>query len=757
MLADAIRSAAAKVAENRPAPAKAPASKPEAPKAEPARDQVKLSQESREARGGARPAFLTALHTAFAPEASESPKNAAQKNVTQAPEPEKTSTRQPDGSVADTQTVTHPDGSRDVETIVTRPDGTRTKSTAHSYTSDQNLEELKGDSIEGREHPQGAPDSGYRDAPAGVSPDARRDKTQVVETRTVAIGPDGQETELETTVSYSQKVHVDGGDLPYGATVDPNESGLILSHVEKTTHGPNGETHGSVDGSELKIVGTRPDGSKVSATRSDVYDHTNGQLTTQKEVTGYKRAELQYLTENGGVSARVGGREMSVTPQGLVSERTPTDHLQKAGKANDFMGVGEDQPLDVRVTVTQDPSSGKKPSESIEMGNYAHPEKDGKTLVRTQDSDGSVHWTYQKTSNQGQDSVTQDVIEGSDYNHVQAIHRGENGTYSMTDDVHLGDRHVSHRAASRSQTAPGPVASFQDHFESWNNDPQSGVRLEETRADSTEIPSTGYRKTSVYSKKLVDTLPLPDFKNPRSLVYDIDKATETVDPSSANPVSVAGSHVTVTDVDRVLSSSDRAVVFNRDGHAFDAQGHPLATPALDFSSPDAFKESLGKLSGPLGDSLRVPGLQALGAVGGLFTTAQGVANLDPKQTLKGLGQAGQGAEGLGLVTGILESEGVKKTGSLGQLGELTLAKKFGALGGLLSTGVGLFDVVTGKDGWDKVGGGIDALAGTLAVAGLFYPPLAVAGGLVSLGKLGYDYLVSQIRGSSTPDLDGRLA
>ena len=139
----------------------------------------------------------------------------------------------------------------------------------------------------------------------------------------------------------------------------------------------------------------------------------------------------------------------------------------------------------------------------------------------------------------------------------------------------------------------------------------------------------------------------------------------------------------------------------------------------------------------------------------------GIGQGDVRQILGGVGDMTGGFNSLAAATSVLAGQSRLGTAA-GRLSSLTgygtvLGKSLGAVGGVASFGIGVYDGITGETAHDRAGGWIGAAGGAVGVGSLFFgPPGWVVGGLVS-GALGItSVLVSGADDNRTAPMDPRM-
>ncbi|MDQ7822578.1 MAG: hypothetical protein RDV48_07250 [Candidatus Eremiobacteraeota bacterium] len=711
-----------------------------------------------------------------------------------------TTAERPDGVKERREMRTRPDGESWEVVEIERPDGVKERTSSHTYETPKSLEEASGRPMQPVSPLPGPPPSDvpvirppsppgeYVDKPADelmVPPEgAERGPTQVTETETTVINPSKNPPEEVTSrsKSYQQQVYLDEAKFDAGGpiTVDKEKSGLFVSYTEKSSKAATGQmVTESAQASDLRMAGKREDGKEVLFSEANSWNLQNGELATTTDVRGFTREELEqneaartYDADASLISAKVGGKTFTPDVDGVISEKSPPDHLRDKGRgildskgdADEWLGKSHDDPLDVRVTVTQSPGDDR--TELVEMGDYASPQKDGKTVTRFQDSDGMVHWNYRAVTDNGLDVATQEVIEGSDYNHVVKLDRSTDGTFRMTDDTWMGEKQVAHseqgrEAATldRANLTPeerrtlergGNAPLYHDYTTSWSKNPNTGEDQSSYDSHRYSAEGTGLSVGHVKSLELVRDYGASYDDPPRRVE---DSLSYTTDPSSEKPLSIknesGSSSIEVTRDGKVLVNGKEAP---GGGRLLVNPGDPLSSLDGLFGENSPYKDAIEGMEGTKDSQAFVGALKRV--AGGHSLSSSLSSSIEGQDLLSAGGLACQPFSSAPTVAKLLSktlpgtSVGTKATALLESGAAASLATKGNIASGFISSGTAVLHMADGE--WGRAA--IDGTVAALTFAGLAYPPLLIAAGVLSLGEMGYDYVKGKLDETKTEEI-----
>lgn len=643
-----------------------------------------------------------------------------------------------DGVVQVTRIDTLPNGEQTEVVTVTRPDGVVETTNTHRYQTDESIEELTGQPLEGIHPPTPEPvdtsngpvitnavAQSYDPAPseAESGPGRPVGETTVEETTRTVYDPsqDPPERVVAEGVSYTQKrgeTRMDGTDVPGDVEYDPSQSGYYVTYTQVTQDGntQTSQTH------ETRIVGTDKDsGQPVSASRAHTWDPVSGALTTVSDVRGFRR----YHTDDD-FNVNIDGQNVNLQPEPVVSDKDPTDHIHDKGDKfwtdgggiNDWLGVDGDEPLDVRVTVTQSPTGERQ--ELIEVGGYADPGRDGKTVTRIEDDDGTVSWMYRNVSDGGNLIESQHVIEGTQYSAVDRTQYTDDGGYDYTRNVRNGDDVLEETSLSRHPIVgpPSPYEpsyTYQETSHSKIYDPETGELVEGVDSTRYDNPETGQSSTqaTVTNSEGVNSI------------------TTTRDPGGDPAL-----EVNVNGADSAQIDKEGRITVNGTTYEPDPSRPGTVAASDELALYQALLDENDGLQRILGPASLLVGLHGV---------REGLATQDLVKTLSGLGGGLGGVQGTVALGKLLAPPGSRILPFLNNPALKGAGKAAGALG--LATGA--IQILQG----DYVNGAFDLGLGGLGLFALTNPWALGATVALTLGKIGYNWAKDKIEGTRTEGIE----
>lgn len=668
---------------------------------------------------------------------------------------------------------------------------TRTERTSFS---DQSVEDLT--SVPGR--PEGVP---------GL-PEGERGDTRVKEVEVVTNSP-GEQPEVQyRETQYSQSSgDVQAGDvLPDGVTSSGSDTNATLTVTTVQARNPetNALESSTAASNEVKISGQREDGSVVSSTRTDNWDGT-GKSSTNYALEGYTRDEqrrnsLPYRTSN--FEATVGGETFEVFPP-AVDGKHSDEHLRqkgsspgRGGDAIEYLGVDgdRDEVVNTNISIARD-ENGEITSEGVTWS-LKDENGDGKSVSRVNNGEQTA-WTYENVENDGKDLARQTVIEGTQISVFEEYHKTGADTFTHHQEMRDGDEISSSRDISREHVdeagldalvsdgvldaaqrerliADGPpyiVDKVTDHANARidgdgnllkdddGNVVQGGHHMTSTSVSNEE----GYRvsnqflfDSAAYTEEELSTVTDPTADPPISGSQEkrfYDRGTKEVTKTesgdlkimSNGDVMVGGSKVADFDLggdktvnDLLTGESAEEVLTNLSDLA--REGGTQFIDDMSGSKLKAFGSGLDKL-GKFTD--------VLGLATGSVDLVNGLRERDVVTTLEGIDGVAGGVESLaGALANLKGPVGQAAT----KFTTSAAGMAFGALGGGINIGLGLYDVFTADSGYDQAAGGLTAASGVALAATPFFPPAAI--GAIILG--GAAYFVSRGDENNTAAIDERV-
>lgn len=598
----------------------------------------------------------------------------------------------------------------------------------------------------------------------------------------------------------------------------PNDGDSSITHTvtRVVSRGDDGELSEATGASQtLTLAGDRIEGygeGEVRVTRNDSWNSA-GESAAAFETEGFTYLDLGSVSRGVDYSlerftARVGGRTVSAGyPQGAG---IPFD--QHNGQ-RDWLGRDRDAPVDVGITVSRN-AQGEVTSNQLTIDGRDD-QGNGKTVTRSE-GQGPARWSYENFTNDGQDFRRQTVFEGSDISTLEqseTLGEGQFRQSSQTTDggeVIAGSEHTRREVSEeelRAGVHQGTLSAEQLERMLSDGPPymmESGNEFAATlrgddgellRDDSGAPIQPGYRvSSSTFGNQ--DGYSVSDFTR-RDFQDDggtIESRLSTVtDPLADPPVSgVArnGSYspsgvYTQTDTGQLaVDAFGRMTIDGEEIGQFDF-GQPDLPTLLRQGSSLSARELLAAVKSPSvaavnpgqlarigqarfqlrGGEINSPALgkiaDVLGVVHGASEIFGGIGQGDVRQILGGVGDMTGGFNSLAAATSVLAGQSRLGTAA-GRLSSLTgygtvLGKSLGAVGGVASFGIGVYDGITGETAHDRAGGWIGAAGGAVGVGSLFFgPPGWVVGGLVS-GALGItSVLVSGADDNRTAPMDPRM-
>lgn len=668
---------------------------------------------------------------------------------------------------------------------------TRTERTSYS---EESLEELTD--VPGR--PDGVP---------GL-PSGERGDTRVKEVEVVTTEPQGQPEVQYRETQYSQSSgDVQAGDvLPQGVTASDSDTQATLTVT--TVEARNPETSAlessTAASAEIKVSGEREDGSPVSATRTDNWDGT-GKSSTNYGLEGFTRNDQRRNASPYGGSqfeATVGDQTIEVFPS-RVDGKHVDNHLKekgsspgRGGDAVEYLDVdgNRDAVVDVNISVSRD-AEGEVTSEGATWS-LKDENGDGKSVSRV-DNGEQTAWTYENVENGGDDLSRQTVIEGTEISVFEEYHKTGRDTFTHHQEMRDGDEVSSSRDVSREHVdeaglnalvqegvldqaqrerliTDGPpyiVDKVTDHANARidgdgnllkdddGNVIQGGHHLTSTSVSNEQ----GYRvsnqflfDSAAYTEEELSTVTDPTADPPISGSQEkrfYDRGTKEVTRTESGDLEVRSNGDVMIGDDKVAEfelGGDKTVNDLLSGESAEEvltnvsdlarEGGTQFIDDMSGSKLKAFGSGLDKL-GKFTD--------ALGLATGSLDLVNGLRDRDVATTLEGIDGVAGGVESLaGALANLKGPVGQAAT----KFTTSAAGMAFGALGGGINIGLGLYDVFTADSGYDKAAGGLTAASGVALAATPFFPPAAI--GAIILG--GAAYFVSRGDENNTAAIDERV-
>ncbi len=259
------------------------------------------------------------------------------------------------------------------------------------------------------------------------------------------------------------RIHHGANDAPYTTAIygevefDPEASGQTISYTEATALDAEGNSRSSTSlSSETRLVGQGEDGQEVLiSTRSDriVDDQGRSSLILTNQTLGAIPADSIHVSDIYTHTLRL--------HDGALLER-----LQ--GSQGPWLDLRE-------TTVYTDggPPLGVTTSEFGELDR----EGDSRSLTVVRDGETESH-TYRLVSEGGDRIQTQTQVPGTDYNAVTDLQHGPDGTFTSTSETTFNGEVIASSSASRELIYPAGQALPSDPPEGFNRELWEQFRAE---------------------------------------------------------------------------------------------------------------------------------------------------------------------------------------------------------------------------------------------------------------------------------------
>ena len=488
------------------------------------------------------------------------------------------------------------------------------------------------------------------------------------------------------------------------------------------------------------------------------------------------------------------------------------DHLNMkgGGDAQDWLGAGYDDPLDLDVTVTRD-AEGNETQETLTWGTVDE-NGNGRTVTRSESEGAPVGWVYTDLSNEGQDYRRQTVFEGTKISVYEERVQTGPGTFEAMSETTDDGVVIASTQSSRSQASEAELRAMADNGEITSQQLDQlladGAPYYLSRAvDNTEplVDDDGVLRTDDDGNPIQPGHHISSFEIEGGDGYGVsehyrldygaepsqytDSRIRTVtDPSGTPPyqatIETRDSGQT-TDTGTVQVDTQGRLTYNGQMLGqYDLEGtdigslvqntaefDPLSALSPSVRAAQLVPETPGGRLQLSGDDARFQSLgyaaDALGVYAGARNLWGGIADGDARQALEGAGAIAGGVESVAAATSALAqrvglsgisqyADEVSTLTTAGRLGTAT-GRALGAVGGFIQAGFGVYDLLHADSTHDRVAAGLNVAAGAVAVGAAFFgPPGWVIGGLISGGLSLTAFFVGGGDDNATLGIDDRL-
>lgn len=471
------------------------------------------------------------------------------------------------------------------------------------------------------------------------------------------------------------------------------------------------------------------------------------------------------------------------------------DDFKADTRAQNYLGLSDQyEIIDYTRSYSYD-ADGKQLSESATYGNV-DPLGNGKTVTKTQGEEGTS-WTYSDVTNNGQDYKRQTVWEGSDLTVYEEKETLGEGQFRELSETRQGDDLLNSSSASRREITPeylgnavragrltpeqaneiraGGEPYYLEQTETYAKRLEEDGELVTSEVDGEQVPvQTGSSSTS-WSYSAADGYEVAEYRQSQTdsdgkdhsstldLVTDPDGKVpvkgrlETIEPSPTGTGSdVVRSKVTVDNLGKVLIDGQPAGGFEGIGEGGIPLEDYLKDPSVSGASllQGIYKVTKGTADIPVNGARYLTdsnftgagtnygnlarSVNVIGFAYGIEEAFAGVLEGDLKRSLTGVGFTAGGLNAVAsalsaLPKGALSSNAAKLAIATGA--KTTAAKLLGGVGGAVTFGFGVKDLIT-EEGSARTAGAINTAAGAIAIGSAFFgPPGWIIGGVVS-GTLG---------------------